>query len=50
MVFLKVLGESKKFEKVTKLELHKHSYASRPLQGDHFPFSLTLKCVSGMIL
>ena len=43
MLFLKVLGELKKFEKVTKFELHKHSYASRPLQGDHFPFSFDLK-------
>ena len=43
MVFLKVLGELKKFEKVTKFELHKHSYALRPLQGDHFPFSFDLK-------
>ena len=43
MVFLKVLGELKKFEKVTKFELQKHSYASRPLQGDHFPFSCDLK-------
>ena len=43
MVFLKVLGELKKFEKVTKFELHKHSFASRPLQGDHFPFSCDLK-------
>ena len=42
MVFLKVLGELKKFEKVTKFELHKHSYASRPLQGDHFLFSFDL--------
>ena len=44
MVVLKVLGELRKFEKVTKFELHKHSFASRPsLQGDHFPFSCDLK-------
>lgn len=47
MVVLKVLGELKRFEKVTKFELHKHSFASRPLQGDHFPFSCDLNVQFG---